>query len=404
MKAENMEARILRHLSDVRESAMSKADRESECTLSSIALYVRCTPQYIGRLMSAKLIPAGLVMQRTTESGAEREGRRHMRKGTQVYLLTREGESKAGKLSLQKPRERVQWQKSNYGRRWSDYALNAAWLAEQRGLFDVSERTYKRSLSTCRGRGKRAWILMRLAAINYYRSDLREALHFLSQADTLLREDRSSVIATDCAMVRAVCYIRLFRTAEAARLLRLAARDYARHGEVLGEAMARHYLGNALAADRRMNEAFEAYRSGLAVFEKIKQKEWIALSCLTLANHLADTNNVKEATALAERALGLAAHVDNDLTKCLALCSMGGVLYAGGDLKSSEGYFRRSLSIALRLNDRRAIVDNMVWLTRTAAMSGDMQLAGKCLDRLAILAAAPDFKPTKRWLETGVGR
>jgi len=39
-----------------------------------------------------------------------------------------------------------------------------------------------------------------------------------------------------------------------------------------------------------------------------------------------------------------------------------------------------------------------------AALSGDLRLAGKCLDRLATLAAHPDFKPTKRWVETGLRR
>jgi len=401
---DNVEARVMRHLLGVSRSAMSSADREFECTLPSIALYARCTQQYVGRLMSVRLIPAGYVMRRIAEPGLEGEGRYHLRKGTTVYTLTREGEVKARALSQEKPRRRKTGEGAMYGHRWSDSSLKAAWQAERHGLYDSAERTYKRVLLSECGGAKRAWILTRLAAIGYLRSDFKAAFRFLSQAQVLLRKDKGSLIATDCAIVRAVCYNGIFRTAEAVKLLRPAAREYARHGDTVGEGVARHHLARSLASDERMNEATAELRAALALFERAGEREWIAFECLTIASHLNKVGESEEAMAFAERALDMAAELKNGLTRCRALTSKGEILQANGDSSGAEVCFRRALSVALPLNDRRAIVDNMVWLTRVAALSGDLQLAGKCLDRLATLAARPDFKPTRRWMETGVSR
>jgi tetratricopeptide (TPR) repeat protein len=404
VRVDDVETSVLRHLLSVKRSAMSKADCEFECTLTSIALYARCTQQYVGRLMAGKLIPAGLVTRRIAESGLEGEGRYHLRKGTAVYILTKEGEGRVKALPPEKLQRKKAAKDPTYGRRWSDSSLNAAWQAERQGLYDSAERIYKRALSSGGGAVKRAWIVTRLAAIDYCRSDFKGALRLLSQAEELQRREKGSLIATDCAIVRAVCYISLFRTAEAARLLRPAAREYARHGDLLGEGVAKHNLGFSLAYDGRTTEAVEEFRAALGLFERAGEREWIAIACLTLASQLNKMSESKEAMAFAERALDMAAELKNDLTKSRALTSKGEILQATGDSKAAEVCFRRALSVALPLNDRRAIVDNVVWLTRLAALSGDLQLAGKCLDRLATLAAHPDFKPTKRWMETGALR
>jgi len=404
VRVDDVEARVLRHLLGLRRSALSRADREFECTLSSIALYARCTQQYVGRLMAGKLIPAGLVTRNIAEPGLEEEGRYHLRKGTAVYVLTREGEEDAKALSPERLRRKKAGKEPTYGRRWSDSSLNAAWQAERQGLYDSAERIYKHALSSgCRD-AKRAWILTRLAAIDYCRSDFKGALRLLSRAEALLRKEKESLVATDCAIVRAVCYNGLFRTVEAARLLRPAAREYARHGDMVGEGVARHNLAHSLANDERMKDAMEEFRAALALFERAGEREWMAFECLTIASQLNKIGESEEAMTFAERALGMAADLKNDLTKCRAMTSKGEILQAIGDSKGAEVCFRRSLSVALPLNDRRAIVENIVWLTRLAALSGDLRLAGKCLDRLATLAAHPDFKPTKRWVETGLRR
>jgi len=404
VRVDDVEARVLRHLLGLRRSALSKADREFECTLSSIALHVRCTQQYIGRLMAGRLIPAGLVARRIAEPGLEAEGRYHLRKGTAVYVLTRKGEEEAKALSPERLRRKKAGKDPTYGRRWRDSSLNAAWQAERQGLYDSSERIYKRALSSGGGTAKRAWIMTRLAAIDYLRSDFKGAFRLLSQAETLLRKEKGSLITTDCALVRAVCYIGLFKTAEAARLLRPAMREYASHGDIVGEGVARHNLGHSLAKDEKMGDALAEFKAALSLFERAGEREWTAFECLTIASHLCKMRENEEAMTFAERALDMAAELKNDLTTCRALTSKGEILQAIGDSKAAESCFKRSLSVALPLNDRKAIVDNMVWLTRLAALSGDLQMAGKCLDRLAILAARPDFKPTKRWVETGVGR
>jgi len=404
MRVHVVRARVLRHLMGVNASSLSRADREFECTLSSIALYARCTPQYVGRLMTRVLIPEGLVTRKPAEPGLEGEGRYHLRKGTNIYVMTKDGEKIAKMMSLQIPLTRETKVKCNYGRRWSDSSLNAAWHAERRGLYDTAARTYRRALSSGGGVAKRAWIMTRLAALDYCRSDSKGAFRLLSQAETLLKEEKGSLIATDCVIVRAACYISLGRTAEASRLLRPAAREYARHGDIVGEGVARHNLGSSLSVDGRMAGAEKEYRAALTLFERAGVTEWIALTCIALASCLNKMHETDEAEMMANRALGMAADLRNDLTKCRALTSKGEILHAAGNSKAAEECFMRALSVALPLNDRNAIVENMVWLTRLAALSGDMQLAGKCLDRLAILAANPDFKPTRRWLEIGVRR
>ena len=225
------------------------------------------------------------------------------------------------------------------------------------GRFDEADCQAQRALSLGEAAGD---IVTRCHALNdrgiiaFYQERYAEAEQFLTAALTAFREDGNRPSEASLLSNLSRVHLDTGRLSSAVSLARQAHAIHREVGSTLRLANADYALGLALARSNRHGEALAQFQRALAFFEENRQRLWVGMTLLRLAETQLDMGEPGEAAGLAERALAELRDIGGPWRRANVLTALGRALEGTGQTVRARACWEQALDAFEKLGSQRA--------------------------------------------------